>query len=389
LYGLIAWQPAWAWAWLAASVPVGGNYGRHEVLVSTQQAWINSGLWVALGQTFSVQLNPGLWEQSGHPECASGIWFQVGMAFKARPRCLVVQQVQRALRSGIVYFTAQPFTAHGRRKARLTKPVSVTVMVVSASGQTAPTLDLDALIVADFNQSHSGWVEVYDGHIVLTLPVSELRQNILALWAALRRLNQFYAAYADLFSDRMLAVPPMVRLSPVASLPSPISMVAGFPIRFLTSELDTLGAGFWALGYESEPKYWWGYAHEIAHMFQQPWEIWPHPEAWPNLLVAYAQEQLGLALRPAQQQCQAIQLPLGQRLQMQALATKLRSSPWLSLCYLQQMVDAYGWAVFRRYAGLVLKPSSRAGGQNLAELHQVLQHLSQTQAVSNEHRFER
>jgi len=340
-------------------LPPSGAYGMHRFDVPAAQSWVDSGLYLHVGETATISAT-GTWTvdagrtygPGGDPSrlqrgCAVGsLVARTGLVYgDTQLTCIGTGGTFTATRDGIVFVGAIVSTDLGESyQTRLDASGAVSVTVTSA-GMTVPFVAAKDAAEFDFSTIESGWVEIYSDHTILTLPTSIAIRDRATIERAAARLDAIYASHRALRGEVPFRGE---RIRFIADTDAPGWMLAGNPIR--TDEAIITGDDDTRITRAGEPgNSNWGFGHELGHEFTFVNGVWSYQvggtlEGWPNVFTVHAEEQLGIGSRTRASICSDRDAYLASGTQ-----SELEGDPWLSLCFFLEFRDAYGWGFYERF----------------------------------------
>ena len=346
--------------WVQVQVDAKGPYGEQSFDLPAAQNWANTGLYLRTGQSAKISAT-GTWQVvtigfehgpegldgSDERGCKIGqLVARIGLYYDdADLSCIGEQGSITAHRDGIVFVGGLVSNDLGETYESRRDASGKLRVTVQSQGNTVPTITRDLVNYFNYEQVNSGWVELRSEHTIITLPTATAIQDKNKLAAVLQRFDAIYQSHKNLRA----AVPhhgQPIRWFPDSSAPG--WMLAGNPVRMDLSLVDAQSNDRITLA--AEPGNGdWGFAHELGHDFNFINGDWQYAhttagiEAWPNIFSVYVQEQLNLPLRDLD--CankKAFYLASGN-------FNDLQSDIWLSLCFLLEFKDQYGWDFYKRF----------------------------------------
>lgn len=336
-------------------VPPTGPYGTHTFEVEARANWVNTGLFLAAGETATLTAS-GTWTVEGvdvGPDgdgtlgtergCNHGaLVARSGLRFEDTLICIGSKGTVTAATDDILYvgmaFSSDLGETYGDRN-RLDGSVEVTV---TSDHDTVPTIADDYIATYDFDAVASGWVEVSGEHNTVTIEAAQVTADRDTAAASLQTLDEVYDLEAQMrgmtpFSGQR------VRWYPDETIPTiGAYMLAGNPMR-CDPATHTGTDDQRILRSSVETNDIWGFAHELGHAFTMPNGTWTYMlvniESWPNIFTLHALEGLGRT----KHHHNALTYCDSENAYLAAPDYDwLADDPFLQLCFLMAFEDTYG-----------------------------------------------
>lgn len=345
--------------WTFLQVPANGPYGTRSFKVKAAQNWVNTGVYLRRGQTARISAS-GQWAvkaSSLHGPQGSGtvkergctvgaLAARTGLYYKSALHCVGSGKVVTAANDGILFVGAAISTDLGetyetRKNARGELQVTVT-----SAADTVPVIGAAQVASYNYNAVRSGWVELLGEHILVTLPVATASRDRGKLQAMLQRLDAIYLQHKILRGKLPYHGQP-IRFYPDTK-DAPGWMLAGNPVRMDPALVDVNGSSRITLAAEAGNNDW-GFAHELGHDFNFAGGPWYYTtfgglETWPNIFSVHALEKLGLPARTLD--CSN---KFSNYQSSGSYEGNFKKDPWLSLCFLMEFKDRYGWEFYQKF----------------------------------------
>lgn len=347
--------------WSNVKVLPTGSYGINVLTINAARNWVNSGLYLKKGQSVKVTAN-GQWKVNGDklygPQghatatsrgCAEGsLVARIGLYYKdVNIYCIGSAGEFIAHTDGIVYIGAVVSNDLGEAYETRKDAQGAIEVTIESSGLTVPIVDKNMASFYDYQQIASGWVEIRSPYTILTLPTSTAIKDKAKLQGVMQRIDDIYAAHESLRG----AVPHHGQ--PIRWFPdtedAPGWMLAGNPIRMDPALVDANSSSRMTL--LTDPgEGAWGVAHELGHDFNFVGGDWYYTsstaglETWPNIFSVHAQETLDLPRRSLECDTKAAQYKSSG-----SYENDFKKDPWLSLCFLMEFKDRYGWDFYKDF----------------------------------------
>jgi hypothetical protein len=338
-------------AFTCVDVTTAGPYGTRTFDVPAAQNWVNTGVFLHLGETATIEVSGDDWvlnpDKAGraidHGKCVIGAPVaRIGLSYKdPEITCLGRRTTLTADKDGILFVGGLADNDLGESYEARVDARGKKQFTVTSDGATVPSVAAEDAATYAFDNVASGWVEVYGDHVVMTLPVATAQKDASTLAAAARRLDDIYELHEKLrgarphHGQRLRFFPDEV---------APGYMLAGNPIRVKAAVVSGKDEARISRAGEAtnDP---WGFAHEMGHDFTFATGFWQYQnkslEAWPNVFSIHALEALGLPIHDQAAGCTSTSTG--------SYLTTESWSPWTALCFLMQLKFDHGWELYERF----------------------------------------
>lgn len=349
--------------WTCIAVEPAGPYGEHTFSVPAAQNWVNTGLYLEVGQQAKIS-ESGAWFAHAdegmpidHGPCLIGDFVaRIGLHYKDPAlTCVAGEVIFIADKPGILYVGALAGNDLGETYETRAKASGAKTATITSDAATVPTVDAAAAAIYPFANVASGWVELRGTHAIVTLPTATAAQDAAELAPALARLDEIYALHADLRG----ALPhhgQRIRFFPDADVVKLGWMLAGNPVRMDPTLVDAPFADRISIAGQPDVDVW-GFAHEFGHDFTFVGALWWYQEnsleSWPNIFTVHALEALGIPLNGEAAACPGA-----------PPVDYAGWDAWSGLCFLLQFKDSYGWPFYADFFALLntTPPAEVPGG---------------------------
>lgn len=388
---------------VVVDVDVAGPYGVHTFVVPAKTNWVNTGLFLRVGETAHIEAT-GQWMVEGvvvppdgdsalgiERECPRGaLVARSGLRFEGSIQCIGAEGTLTADANDVVYVGMVTGTDLGETyETRLVLDGEL-VVTVSSSGDTVPSVRRDAIATFPLSQVNSGVVELISAHHIVTIEAAEVMADLDVAAASLDVLDEIWEV-ERVMRGRAPFLEQRIRWFPDPSIESLGYMLAGNPVRCVPDLMN--GFTTQRILRASEPATdIWGFAHELGHVFSMAGGTWVYQynnlESWPNIFTLRVLRTLErTAFQPnIDTYCDGREAYLAG-----GAYETLRNDPFVQLCFLMEFEEEYGESFYDSFfQGLDSQTNDDVGwdGTDAATWRYVRDRFNVAAGEDTTHRFD-